>query len=225
MESKTANPILKGFLSDKPFLKKASEFLVRNQGTVTLLLFALMFVFTLCVATPFAPLMGADDNSNHTYAQPMINMSTPIDYVMIIAIFGCLIAVCYKLFRNNSRRIYYTSNYAYLGVLIVYTLVCGVALLMLSNYFNVQYSSIDFAVVNNATPEEGMDKYSLVFHGYNAIPTTSPVGNIGIALAVIILIQFGLEVYSLIYKIITSKETYNSIYNAPNNSILEREAK
>jgi hypothetical protein len=188
------------------------HWLTKKQGTITLVLFVIAFVYSLCMATPLADLRLVDDTVNHTYAQALYTMTAPIDTMLVISLFGCLIGLLYNTFRNNVRRIYYPSNFAFEGVTIGYSVFASAYLIWLAAFFNSTYSSIDFAVVNDPNPSSAMSAFSVVANGSNPLPLTTPIPLIGFLIGALMIIHIGFDVYELLVKIkegnIIKKEIY-----------------
>ncbi|MBP3713336.1 MAG: hypothetical protein J6I69_02060 [Bacilli bacterium] len=212
-------------IQDKPSLKdklvKAYKFLIRNQGTISLLLFALVAIYALCAATPMGTLyrFGSDPDSVASIDgvridAPLKAVSPVINNALLFGLIGILISLFYKTFRNNSRRIYYPSNHVYEIIHIVWTFFVGGFLFYFTSFFSAQFSSIRFDIINAPMNECPTQYLSLNFEylGISKMSTSTSVPALGIVLGVVVILVGICECCTYVQKIYESKELTASIY-------------
>lgn len=229
--------IAEGGTKKETFLDKSARFFTKSEGIISVVIFAVIFVYAILMCTPMANL---SDMSNDTsaidffgegqvkYAQPLMNVSPVVNNLMLIAIIGIVISAFYNLMRNNSRRIYYVSNKVYEIILIAYTVFGLVYLFYTVAYFAQQYSTIRFDILN-ATEEELLQRYAssgseadirkyytpycyehLKISKYR---TSTEVPAIGYVIFAIALINLVFLVFSFVKKLSSGKKIYNEIYS------------
>jgi hypothetical protein len=199
-----------------PFLSRATNQLTNKQGTITLILFAVAFVFSLCMATPLSPLLSVDDNIFTAYSQPLYTMTAPVDRFTIICAIGCVVALMYNLMRNNSRRIYYPSNIVISLITFAYTIVGGCFAISTSKLLQEQFEEYVYAdfintkIINTADP---MRAYT--FKGTSTMASSSFVPTIGYIIGALFFVHAAFIAYELFMKIVSGQQIKKQIYAEP----------
>lgn len=192
MRTLTAKPALN---QPKPKAKKDFNFwmsiIIKIQGYICFVLFGLIFVYSLILPTPFAPLFHLNDAA-HTYTAQYYATEPVINSLLIWAVIGCAIAALYKTFRNHERRIYYVSNYVYSGILAGYSFIFGLVTIVGSALINALYLTIDFTAVNA----------ELESYHYDDMPTSISLPAFGYVLGILSIVVGLSIVGTMIYKAI-----------------------
>jgi hypothetical protein len=221
-----------------------TEGLIKGEGYISLIFFALVFVFALCMSTNISNLINVDNTAAvnvsdgtvlpiHYVTAPWYNVSPKENTLMVVGIVGCILSLLYNMFRNNARRIYYVTNYVVEFALVAYTIFTCVMVAYVSSYFGEQYASINFGLVN-ATDDQLASTYgtlastysqfSRVHYALDPISTTTAVPAIGYVLTALIAVNGGITCWELFYKWKTGTALFKKIYSEPSSKV-ETEAK
>lgn len=163
-------------------------------GFCGLIAFILLFVYALVMATPIAPLSSANVTIEGTKASEYYDLIQPYnDAILWLSIFGILISLLYTLFRNKERKVYFASNFAWLGVFIGYSLVAGIVSLICVYYYQAYYGWIPFDEVNTYFSEHGSSSY---------LNPNTPIFIFGYILSLIIILLIVPSIALLVNKVI-----------------------
>ena len=219
----------------KTFLDKTVTFFTKYEGIISIVIFALVFVYAITMCTPMAHLSDMKNDTSAfdylgnqvKYAQPLLNVTPMVDNLMLIAIIGIVISAFYNLMRNNSRRIYYVSNIVYEVILIGYTVFGIIYLVSTVSYFAQQYSTIRFDILN-ATESELLERYASVGSEADILKYYTPyctehlhipnyktstcVPGLGYGLFALQLVNVGTLIFTFVKKLISSRKIYAEIY-------------
>ena len=124
-------------------MNKIIAFLQKRSGIFLIVVYALMAIYALCMATPCANLLQYQDELDFYDAIQPYN-----DGILYFAIAGLLLALNYNDLRNHERQIYYVSNFAYFGVTLAYLLASGIYLIVAVSFYQGKYSALDFTKIN-----------------------------------------------------------------------------
>lgn len=165
---------------------------------VMLLVFALLCVYALVMSTPIANLMFAD-------ADDFFNSMKPLnDAIILLGIFGILFAFGYKITRSNIRDKYYISNYVFMIIQSLYTLVAGIISLVIVIKYQSMYSALDFDDINFSL--------SITKPGVEISPSDiTGMAIFGYILAIVIILASLLSVYVLVGKYLKKKSEVKNI--------------
>lgn len=224
--------------------EKVVAWFTKFEGYISLIFFALVFVYAICMSTPLAKLLYVDNTApvtlsdgsempTHYFSAALYNVSGKNNNLMLVGLIGCLISLMYNLFRNNQRRIYYVTNYVIEFVLIGYLIFTCVMISYTASYFGQQYSAIDFKTLN--ATEEQLEQiypdyyydymsYSLVVLGYEPMSTTTIVPLLGYLLTALVAVNTAFTGCELFFKRKTGTALFKKIYSEPSSKV-ETEAK
>ncbi len=168
-------------------MKKLIPVLQKISGYISIVVFGIMAVYALGMATPAACCKKYQDT--FTWYKAIMPYNNAI---LILSIFGILIAAFYFILRNDKRIVYYISNYVWNGLNIVYTLVAGIITFMGVSFYQGKY---------NALPATEMNEY-FVSHTIDAtLNVNTPVFALGYILGVLIILSLIPHVLILVDKI------------------------
>ena len=168
-------------------MKKLIPVLQKISGYISIVVFGVMAVYALGMATPAACCKKYQDTYNFYKAIMPYNNA-----ILILAIFGLLIAAFYFILRNDKRIVYYISNYVWNGLNLVYTIVAGVITFIGVGYYQGQYNTLPFDTMN--------DYFSTRAKGTTINPNT-PVFVLGYILGVVIILSIIPHVLILVDKV------------------------
>lgn len=135
-------------------MKKITSLLQNISGYICLVVFALLFVYALGMATPAAPLKSYEDTRVfYSGIMPYNNA------MLLLSIFGLIICAFYYVLRNNARLVYYVSNFVWFGIYGVYTLVTAIVSLVGIIHYQVEFSKIPFDTINTYFAERNLSLF------------------------------------------------------------------
>lgn len=167
-------------------MKKLSAFLQKYNGYISIVVFGLMFVFALGMATPAAPCKSYQETFDF-YSQIMPYNNT----ILLLSIFGLLLSAFYFILRNHVRSVYYVSNFAWYGINFAYILTSGIVTISSVAIYQEKYMALPFAEMN--------EYFST--RSDSVIRSDTPVFLLGYLLGVLILLLLVPYVLVLIDKI------------------------
>ena len=166
---------------------------------VMLLVFALLCVYALVMSTIVSNLMFYDEDL-------LTNVKPYNDIIILLGIFGILFAFGYKITRSNIRGKYYISNFVYMTIQSLYTLVAGVVSLIAVIKYQSFYNGLDFTDINETfeltkpgTTMNASDGTGMFIFGY--------------VLSGIIILVTLLSVYVLVGKFLKEKNANKIVEN------------
>ena len=134
-------------------MKKVVSLFQNISGYIGLVAYALLFVYSLGMATPAAPLKQYQDTITY-YSQIMPYNNA----ILLLSIFGLIICAFYYVLRNHQRQVYYVSNFAWYGVNCSYTILSAIISIIGIATYQTTFSQLDFATINNYFAERQITK-------------------------------------------------------------------
>lgn len=168
-------------------MKKVVPLFQKISGYIGIVVFALMFVYALGMATPSAVCTKYQDTYNF-YSQ--INGYN--NGILVLSIFGLLISSFYYVLRNNVRQVYYISNFVWYGVDFVYTIISAIVTIVGVSFYQSKYSALSF---------DDMNAYFVRMGDTSRINPNTPVFALGYVLAIVLLLSLIPYVFILVDKI------------------------
>lgn len=169
-------------------MEKAISFFQKSIGYISLAVYCLMFIYALGMATPAASLLKYQEERDFYSGVQGYNNG-----ILVLAIFGLLISAFYLVLRNNKRKIYYVSNFTWMGVGTVYALISGIYTIVGVSAYQKLYMALDFDTINAYWAERSLDL---------TINKNTPVFGLGYVLAILVILIIVPIVLVLINKII-----------------------
>ncbi len=155
-------------------MKKIASLLQKISGTIGIIVYALMAVYALGMATPAAVCRYYQETESfYTPIMPYNNM------ILILSIIGLLIVAFYFVLRNHLREIYYVSNFVWDGTYIAFTIVSAIYTIIGVSFYQGKYMELPF---------DAMNEYWSTRSSYTINPNT-PVFILGYLLAVVLLVS------------------------------------
>ncbi len=155
-------------------MKKIASLLQKISGTIGIIVYALMAVYALGMATPAAVCRYYQETESfYTPIMPYNNM------ILILSIIGLLIVAFYFVLRNHLREIYYVSNFVWDGTYIAFTVVSAIYTIIGVSFYQGKYMELPF---------DAMNEYWSTRSSYTINPNT-PVFILGYLLAVVLLVS------------------------------------
>lgn len=155
-------------------MKKITSLFQKISGTIGIIVYALMAVYALGMATPAAVCR---------YYQETEAFYTPImpynNVILILSIIGLLIVAFYYILRNQLREIYYVSNFVWDGTYIGFTIVSAIYTIIGVSFYQSKYMELPF---------DAMNEYWSTRLSYTINPNT-PVFILGYLLAVVLILS------------------------------------
>ena len=143
-------------------MKKVVSILQKIDGYISIVIFGLMAVYALGMATPTACCKKYQDQF-YFYKTIMPYNNT----ILLLSIFGLLLAAFYYVLRNHVRIVYYVSNYVWCGLNVAYTLAAGILTFVGVGFYQSQYSQLPFEAMNAyfevTSPETTINPNTCVF--------------------------------------------------------------
>ena len=124
-------------------MKKLTAKFQNIGGYISIAVFALMVVYALGMATPAAACRLYQDTIDF-YDQIMPYNNG----ILLFGIFGLLIAAFYFVLKNNTRIIYYISNFVWHGINTVFTLVASIFTFVGVGIYQSAYGTLPFEAMN-----------------------------------------------------------------------------
>jgi hypothetical protein len=169
-------------------MEKAISFFQKSIGYISLAVYCLMFIYALGMATPAASLLKYQEERDFYSGVQGYNNG-----ILVLAIFGLLISAFYLVLRNNKRKIYYVSNFTWMGVGTVYALISGIYTIVGVSAYQKLYMALDFDTINAYWAERSLDL---------TINKNTPVFGLGYVVAILVILTIVPIVLVLINKII-----------------------
>ncbi len=155
-------------------MKKIASLFQKISGTIGIIVYALMAVYALGMATPAAVCRYYQETESfYTPIMPYNNM------ILILSIIGLLIVAFYFVLRNHLREIYYVSNFVWDGTYIAFTVVSAIYTIIGVSFYQGKYMELPF---------DAMNEYWSTRSSYTINPNTS-VFILGYLLAVVLLVS------------------------------------
>lgn len=169
-------------------MEKAISFFQKSIGYISLAVYCLMFIYALGMATPTAALLKYQEERDFYSGVQGYNNG-----ILVLAIFGLLISAFYLVLRNNKRKIYYVSNFTWMGVGTVYALICGIYTIIGVSAYQKLYMALDFDTINAYWAQRSLNL---------TINKNTPVFGLGYTVAILVILTIVPIVLVLINKII-----------------------
>lgn len=189
---------------------------IQKLGFIFLIVtYALLFIYAIGMATPCASLLSWTGEIGGVSSSRFYDQIEPTNNIfLILGIVGLLVAAAFKLLRNDSRRVFYSSNYVWFGVFYAITIFSAVYIFIgVSNYQNL-YSEIPFEEVNTYFTE-------MKFRG--SVDPDTPVFILGYLEAVLILLNLIPMTILLVNKIGVSKKWKKHLKEVENKEEVKNE--
>lgn len=155
-------------------MKKIASLFQKISGTIGIIVYALMAVYALGMATPAAVCRYYQETESfYTPIMPYNNM------ILILSIIGLLIVAFYFVLRNHLREIYYVSNFVWDGTYIAFTVVSAIYTIIGVSFYQGKYMELPF---------DAMNEYWSTRSSYTINPNT-PIFILGYLLAVVLLVS------------------------------------
>jgi hypothetical protein len=167
-------------------MKKLTATFQRISGFISIAVFALMVVYALGMATPAAVCRNYQDTINFYDAIMPYNNG-----ILLFGIFGLLISAFYFVLKNNTRIIYYISNFVWQGINAVYTIVSSIFTFVGVAFYQAEYSKLPFETMNEYWSTRSS----------TTINPTPIVFALGFILAVVLLLSLVPHILVLVEKI------------------------
>ncbi len=168
-------------------MKKIVSIFQKYNGYISIVMFALMAVYALGMATPAAPCKKYQDT--YTFYSQIMPYNNAF---LILSIVGLLLAAFYFILRNHVRIVYYISNYVWNGLNIVFSVVSSIILFIGVAFYQGKYKALDFVTINKYL--DGVSKGT-------SLNANTPVFALGYILAVVILLTLIPHVMVLVDKV------------------------
>mgnify|MGYP001351628153 FL=1 len=129
---------------------------------LSILVYALLAIYAFGMSTPAAPLHQYQDTLNfYEQIQPYN------DEILYFAIAGLVLALFYRVLRNDVRKVFYISNFIWSGIYGVFSIFAGIQSLLFIRFYQVCYQQVDFATINayfaSTTPDVSLNPNTPVF--------------------------------------------------------------
>lgn len=155
-------------------MKKIASLFQKISGTIGIIVYALMAVYALGMATPAAVCRYYQETESfYTQVMPYNNA------ILILSIIGLLIVAFYFVLRNQLREIYYVSNFVWDGTYIVFTVISAIYTIIGVSFYQSKYMELPF---------DTMNEYWSTRLSYTINPNT-PVFILGYLLAGVLLLS------------------------------------
>jgi len=125
-------------------MEKFKNFAQKNTGKVGVVLFALIFIYALCMGTPSACLQYYSEYDDFYEVINPINNA-----ILFIGIFGMVFSLLYSLLRCDTRKYYYASNYAWLFIYICFSIFAIIFLIKNISFYQTKYMALPFDQIND----------------------------------------------------------------------------
>lgn len=155
-------------------MKKIVPFFQKSIGMITVIVFALLFVYALGMATPTAEIVYVNEYEKFYDAIEPFNNG-----LIWVSIIGALLGGFYFILRNHVRTIYYVSNFVYFGLLIAYLFFAGIFTILGVHNYDVAYHSM---------PLDEINANFVAMHQNRFLNPKTPVFGLGIAAGVLVLL-------------------------------------
>jgi mannose/fructose/N-acetylgalactosamine-specific phosphotransferase system component IIC len=110
---------------------------------LSIVAYALLAIFAFGMSTPAAPLHQYQETINFYKAIQPYN-----DEILYFAIVGVILALFYRVLRNDVRKVYYVSNFIWSGIYAGFSIFAGIESALLIRFYQQSYAQVDFAKVN-----------------------------------------------------------------------------
>lgn len=187
-------------------MKKAISFFQKYSGYISIVVFALLFVYALGMATPTASCLEYKKPITEFYSDIM-----PInDGILYLSIAGLFISAFYFVLRNNVRVIYYISNFVWYGLYGVFSLASAIFTFVGVATYQSSYNELPFEQMNEFWERRGSSA---------SINPNTPVFLLGYILAILIILTLIPYVLVIIDKIKARLRYENNKKNGIENPV------
>lgn len=142
-------------------MNKLCAFFKKYNGIIGIVVFALLAVYAICMATPAAdarsfPGWTAAEiaaagveaeaaESTTTFYQGIMPFN---DLLIYLAIAGIVWSILYTTLRNQIRKVYYISNFVWHGVYVALALAVGIIMIVGVADYQAKYEALPFDTMN-----------------------------------------------------------------------------
>jgi hypothetical protein len=110
---------------------------------ITIISYALLAVYGFGMSTPAAPLHQYQDTIDF-----YLNIQPYNDMIVYFSIVGVILALLYRVFRNNVRQVYYVSNWIWSAAYVVFTIFVAIQTMLYVSFYQQLYLAVDFETIN-----------------------------------------------------------------------------
>lgn len=173
-------------------MKKVSSLFQKISGTIGIIVYALMVVYALGMATPAA--VCREYNNNGVTTEKFYSDIMPYNnMILILSIIGLLIVAFYFVLRNQIREIYYVSNFVWDGIYTGFSIFSAIYMFIAVSFYQGKYSQLPFDAMNEYWSTRSS----------NTINPNTPVFLLGYILAVLILLSIIPVIFVTVNKIMS----------------------
>ncbi|MDD4532525.1 MAG: hypothetical protein WCR45_02735 [Bacteroidaceae bacterium] len=165
-------------------MEKLKNFAKKNTGVIGIVIYGLVFVYSLCMATPTSCLQYYSEYENFYETINPINNA-----IIFIGMGGVLINIFYATTKSNTRKYYYISNYIWLLIAIGFSIFAAIFLISKISFYQEQYFALPFDKIND---------YFISHHIEDKtwLSKNPVIFNLGYACAILILIYTLLPIFT-----------------------------
>jgi hypothetical protein len=123
-------------------MEKLSGIFKKFNGIVAIVVFALLGVFALGMATPAAPCISYTGTDSATIAAFYFQIQPYNDDILYFALAGLFLAFFYNVLRNQIRPIYYVSNFVWTVLYFFLALASSIFTFIGVSFYQGKYATL-----------------------------------------------------------------------------------
>jgi|GEM_PF-1188427 len=133
-------------------MSKIIAYFQKHLSTIGLIVYGLLAIYALAMATPTAVLRLYTNQNDITdisvsgyFAREVEGIN---DLILVLSIIGLIISLLYRFFRNDIRKIYYPTNFVLMVFWIILPIVTFISGVVGVIHYEQTYKVLDFATIN-----------------------------------------------------------------------------
>jgi mannose/fructose/N-acetylgalactosamine-specific phosphotransferase system component IIC len=188
-------------------MEKLSGIFKKFNGIIAIVVFALLGVFALGMATPAAPCISYTGTDSATIAAFYFQIQPYNDDILYFALAGLFLAFFYNVLRNQLRPIYYISNFIWTILYFFLALASAIFTFIGVSFYQSKYVTLPFDAINQ----------NFIDHGIKTrINPNTPVFALGYVVAALVLLSAIAVGFVGVYQFVKQHQAHQQKAAMPN---------
>lgn len=134
-------------------MSKITAFFQKHLSTIGLIVYGLLAIYALAMATPTAVLRLYTNQNDITDLSVSGYYTREVErannLILVMSIIGLIVSLLYRFFRNDIRKIYYPTNFVLMGLWVLVPVVTFISGIIGVVHYEQTYKVLDFSAIND----------------------------------------------------------------------------